>query len=241
MNPHLARVLLIGVCYFGMWSPLNPSQNMPPSTFCDGKVRELPADVVGHAFRSQCYRGIEIAVWNDPVPVHFGKRADNALFVVAVNLSDEPVNVSLDEFAIVSLDAKHLGDANRAKVIFALNPVNVSEDVAVMVGSTTAPVQPPAELRFDVYNAQGKHIGEITTENPLLPVIQAIQEEQARQNAERASQRISTMVGWIARTSFAGGVISPNGSLSGFLYTSKEWKGNAELKLPLGNWINSTP
>jgi hypothetical protein len=233
---------------------MNTGQDIPSSSLCDGKVRELPADVVGHPFRSQCYRGIEIAAWNDPVPVHFGKRAENVIFVVAVNLSNKPVSLSLDEFAIVSLDAKHLADPNRAKVIFALNPVNVSEDLAVMFGSTTAPAQPPAELRFDVYNGKGKYVGEITTENPLLPVIQAIQQEQARQNAERTSQTISTMVGWIARTSFSGGVISPHGSLAGFLYfpkikganpmflyTSKEWKGNANLKLPLGSWINSAP
>ncbi len=253
MKPYIA-LLVMAVCSLGTWAPLNPGQNIPTSTFCDGKVRELPADIVGHAFRSQCYRGIEVAAWSDTVPAHFGKRAENAIFVVAVNLGNEPVNVSLEDFAIVSLDAKHLGDASRAKVVFALNPVNVSEDVAVMLGSTTAPVQPPAELRFDIYNNGGKHLGEITTENPLLPVIQAIQEEQARQNAEIASQSISTMVGWIARTSFAGGVVSPKGSVAGFLYfpkingvnsmfmyAAKEWKGSAELKLPLGNWISSTP
>lgn len=221
-------------------------------TDCDGKVRELPADVVGHPFRTQCYKKVAVAAWTEPLPFRFGKQVDSALYVVALNMSDEPIKVSLTEFAIVSLDEKHPDDAKRAKVIFPISPVKVSEDIFMLYGSTVAPtIPPPPDLQVSLYNAKGTYVGHAVVDNPLTPLVAAIQDEQRRSEVQRATEKAGSIVDWVAHTGFVGGVISPHGSLAGILffpkvkgvnpmllYTSIEWK-DANLKLPLGDWIDS--
>lgn len=221
-------------------------------TDCDGKVRELPADVVGHPFRTQCYKNVYVAAWTEPLPFRFGKQVDSALYVVALNMGDEPIKVSLEEFAIVALDGKHPDDAKRAKVVFPVSPIKVSEDIFVLYGSTVAPTVPaPADLQVSLYNARGTYVGHAVADNPLTPLVAAIQEEQRRIETLRATEKAGSIVDWVARNGFVGGVISPHGSLAGFLffpkakgvnpmllYTSHEWK-DANLKLPLGDWIEA--
>jgi len=219
---------------------------------CDGKVRELPADVVGHPFRTQCYKNVAIAAWTEPLPFRFGKQVDSALYVIAVNMSDEPIKVSLEEFAIVALNEKHPDDAKRAKVVFPVSPIKVSEDIFVLYGSSVASTVPaPSELQVSLYNARGTYVGHAAVDNPLTPLVAAIQEEQRRNETQRATEKAGTIVDWVARNGFVGGVISPHGSLGGILffpkakgvnpmllYTSHEWT-NANIKLPLGDWIDT--
>lgn len=219
---------------------------------CDGKVRELPADVVGHPFRTQCYKNVAVAAWTEPLPFRFGKQVDSALYVVALNMSDEPIKVSLEEFAIVALDGKHPDDAKRAKVVFPVSPIKVSENIFELYGSTVAPTVPaPADLQVSLYNARGAYVGHAVVDNPLTPLVAAVQEEQRKNETQRATEKAGSIVDWVARNGFVGGVISPHGSLAGILffpkakgvnpmllYTSHEWK-DANLKLPLGNWIDA--
>jgi hypothetical protein len=103
-TPYNFLVLLVAVCTCAV-SPIRsyPQEQRrasSPDISCDGKVRELPADLVGRPYRSQCYRGVEVVAWADVVPARFGKKAQNAVFVIAVNQTIEPVRIGLDEFAI---------------------------------------------------------------------------------------------------------------------------------------------
>jgi hypothetical protein len=183
------------------------------------------------------------------VPARFGKKAQNAVFVIAVNQTIEPVRIGLDEFAIVSLDKKQPNNPNRAKVILALSPVEVAEETAVMFQSPTSP-PPQQNLQWLIYDKRGRYVGQAVSDNPLLPLIQKIQEEEDRKAAARNWQAASTMIEWIERTSFVGGVISPGGHLYGILYfpkisgaspmlmySHKDWRQAASLKLPLGTGL----
>ena len=70
------RYASLVTCFFVL-TPIRSqaqSSNSQPTDSCDGKVWELPADVVGRPYRAQCYRGIEIVAWADSMPARSGKK-----------------------------------------------------------------------------------------------------------------------------------------------------------------------
>jgi hypothetical protein len=87
------------------------------------------------------------------------------------------VSLTREDFAIVSPDPKHPDDPNRTKGLLALDPVNVAEEMAVMLGpSNSAP--PASELHSLIYDANGRYVGQVVLDNPLLPLLRTIQEEE---------------------------------------------------------------
>ena len=173
------------------------------------------------------------------------------MFVIAVNRTSDPLSVWLAEFAVVSLDQKQPNNPNKAKVIVTISPAEVAQETALMFRSTNSP-PPPSQMEWLIYDKRGRYAGQAVSYNPLASLIRTIQEEEDRLAAEMNRQEDSTMINWIARTAFSGGVISPGGHLYGILYfpkiggvnpmlmySHKEWAQTASLKLPLGNWINS--
>ncbi len=215
---------------------------------CNGMVKRLPADILGREYRGHCVDGIEVWSWSDSMPAHFGP-AQNTVFVIAINRSNETVSVVHGDFYIISLDPKHLNDFKHASVTGSIEPTTITGAMAKLaVPSYSEP--PPNEVHSDIYNSRGQYVGQIVSTDPLWPLVRALQEQQERQVNEQTARTVFTMTNWIGQTAYNGGAISSGGYLSGYLYfgkikgvnpmlmyEQKSWiNQNKVIQIPLGNW-----
>jgi hypothetical protein len=215
---------------------------------CNGMVKRLPADLLGREYRGQCLEGIEVWTWASTIPAHFWK-AQNTVFVVVINRRNDMASVVRDDFHVVSADPKHPNDPNRMDVIDAIDPVKIADGLArLATPSYSEPL--PRELYSNVYDAHGRYIGQVVSTDPLWPLVSALREQQERQANQQNQQSVFAMSGWVVQTAYAGGAISPGGSLSGYVYFGKvkgvnpwltygpkEWMDRGKfVSIPLGNW-----
>jgi hypothetical protein len=215
---------------------------------CNGKIKRLPADLTGKEYRGQCIEGIEVWSWADVAPAAFGP-ASISIFVLVLNRRNEIASVERQDFVIISLDRKHPHDASKAKGLFSIDPDKITSRMARLAAPTYS--QPyPQQSHSQIYNSNGKYLGEIVSSDPMWPLAEALREQQERLANERNGQIVSTITSWIVKTAYSGGAISSGGTLSGFLYfgkikgeypmlmyTNKSWKDDV-IEIPLGSWPN---
>jgi hypothetical protein len=216
---------------------------------CNGMVKRLPVDLLGREYRGQCVDGIEIWSWANTASARF-PPAENTVFIIAVNRRPELASIVRDDFYVVSIDPKHPQDANRAKVTQAIDPSAIAAGLTRLGLPSPYHQQPPRELYSNIYDANGKYVGQMVSTDPLWPLVSAIQQQEQKQINDDNAQAVSTMAAWVTRTGYAGGAISSGGSLGGYLYFGKI-KGSQPMlmynpkaqagtskyiSIPLGNW-----
>jgi hypothetical protein len=220
----------------------NAQSAKQPDLSCDGKVKILPADLVGHEYRGECVDGIWIFTWPTPARARFGK-ARNALFIVAFNTRELVADVYLGDFAVASMDKNHPNDPKRVKIIGLIDPSVVVSSLARLFAASPTAAPPPSNSESDIYDANGNYLGSVVPSNPspdnptpppymqrpnwgperFLWSLNAVMNRtnERRQAIAQNEAAGSPIVEQVARTAFTGGAITPNKAISGFLYFGK--------------------